>query len=76
MSLNGKNDDVVNSVVKSMTSQGISIVVSAGNNGQSACNFSPSSSASAIVVGAIDMSDSLLDAPASNYGPCVTIYAP
>jgi len=50
--------------------------VAAGNNGKDACQYSPASASQygAVVVGSINSDDSL--SKFSNYGKCITIYAP
>jgi len=64
---------------------GITVVASAGNNSDDACNRSPSrlgnpssyptpNGASIITVGASDSDDSVADY--SNWGPCIDIFAP
>ncbi len=45
-----------------------------GLGGDDACTVIPASLPGVISVGASDMADTRLDA--SNYGPCVTLYAP
>jgi subtilisin family serine protease len=52
----------------------VTFVVAAGNWYSDACNYSPSSEASAITVGAIDSTDTA--AAFSNSGSCVDIMAP
>jgi subtilisin family serine protease len=64
----------LNAAVVSMTSANIAVVVSAGNNKLDACTISPTSEASAIVVGAVDSFDRR--AGYSNFGACVDVYAP
>ena len=76
MSLTGPKSSILNDVIRMLATRGIPTVVAAGNFGQDACNYSPASAPSAIVVGAADMTDALLDAPATNRGSCVRIYAP
>ncbi|ORY01136.1 subtilisin-like protein [Basidiobolus meristosporus CBS 931.73] len=53
---------------------GIHFSIAAGNEGQNACRYSPSSVSKAVVVGAINRSDQIMGF--SNHGSCVTIYAP
>lgn len=52
----------------------ISNEVIAGNQGKDACKYSPASVKGALVVGAMDKDDSI--ASYSNFGSCVSIYAP
>jgi len=63
-------DDAVNAAV----SEGVLIVIAAGNNGGSACNFSPARAALSLTVGATDISDNR--ASYSNFGSCMEIFAP
>ena len=65
---------ILDSTVTALLSHGIVTVAAAGNEGQDACFSSPSSSRDAIVVAASDIN--YKRAGFSNYGPCVTIYAP
>ena len=75
MSLGGKSNKTLNSAVQNfIRDSGIPVVVAAGNNGRDACQFSPSSVAEAITVGAITSNDGR--ASFSNFGKCVDIYAP
>jgi cerevisin len=67
-------DEGTNQVVDEVVSKGIPVVVSAGNNNEDACNRSPASAKSAITVGATDLTDYKADF--SNWGKCVTIFAP
>jgi len=81
MSLGGSYSAAVNSAVKSATTAGISFAVAAGNENDDACNGSPSSEKSAITVGATGtdfVGRSQVDNRAyfSNYGSCVSIFAP
>lgn len=85
VSLGGPSDSITNAAVSRLVTgvhpsfpnsngPGAVVVVAAGNNGQDACNFSPSSAPLAITVGAIDAS---LSRPSfSNFGSCVDIWAP
>ena len=63
-----------NSAVQSLIDAGVTTVVAAGNSSQDACNYSPSSVTSAIVVAASNNKDTR--ATFSNHGPCVDLYAP
>jgi aqualysin 1 len=54
--------------------KGVTMVVAAGNNNASACNYSPASEPSALTVGATDSGDTR--ASYSNYGTCVDLFAP
>ncbi|ORZ38372.1 peptidase S8/S53 domain-containing protein, partial [Catenaria anguillulae PL171] len=60
--------------IKSLVQDGVSVVVSAGNDGKNACESSPAWIPEAVTVGAIDpLTDTV--ARFSNTGPCVDIYA-
>lgn len=56
-------------------SQGVVIVVAAGNDNQDACNFSPAFVPEAITVGSIDEGNDRRSS-FSNYGRCVDVFAP
>ena len=55
-------------------SEGVVVVVAAGNSADDACFYSPASATSAITVGSTTSAD--LVSPFSNYGTCMDIYAP
>lgn len=60
---------------------GIPSVVAAGNSNKDACGFSPANTPSAITVGATDLiaesgTNAELEAPYSNFGACVDLFAP
>lgn len=62
-------------------SKGVQVVVSAGNDGADACDYSPAHVGEAITVGASDKGDSRVTTAssgfwASNYGSCLDIFAP
>ena len=64
-------------VVKRASDANIHISIAAGNFKRNACNASPSrvsKTSNAITVGAINVKDERTDL--SNYGSCVTVYAP
>ena len=63
-----------NTAVQNLISAGVTTVVAAGNSSQNACNYSPSSVTTAIVVAASDRTDTR--ANFSNHGSCVDLYAP
>ena len=67
-------DTAINDAVARGVADGITFVVAAGNWYSDACNYSPSSEASAITVGATDLNDAV--AGFSNRGSCVDILAP
>ena len=81
MSLGGPADDLLDQAVDALISQGMVVVVAAGNNGLStdeterdACLYSPARASSAITVGATTIEDAR--APFSNFGSCIDIFAP
>ncbi len=74
MSLGGGKSTAVNAAVAGAVSQGVTMVVAAGNSNADACSYSPASEPSAITVGASTSSDAR--ASYSNYGSCLDIFAP
>uniref|UniRef100_A0ABM0MRI9 Sexual differentiation process putative subtilase-type proteinase isp6-like n=1 Tax=Saccoglossus kowalevskii TaxID=10224 RepID=A0ABM0MRI9_SACKO len=74
MALSGQFLQSMHDAVESAIASGFSVVVAAGNEGQNACDFTPSSSPSSITVAATASDDHATDY--SNYGSCVDIYAP
>ncbi|KAG8714354.1 subtilisin-like serine protease [Ceratobasidium sp. 394] len=69
----------VDFAVTSAISQGIHVVVCAGNNNTDASKFSPARAPSVITVGATDINDQrwiFNSTWGSNYGPAVDIWAP
>jgi len=74
MSLGGGFSEPINQAVESAVSQGVSVVVAAGNESSDACEVSPASAPRVITVGASGKDDAF--AYFSNYGKCVDIIAP
>ena len=74
LSLGGSVSTSLNSAIANAVSDGITVVVAAGNNNANACNYSPASAASAITVGATTSADAR--ASYSNFGSCLDIFAP
>lgn len=78
MSLGSKTRSlVIEEAVKQASLAGIHYSVAAGNENQDACNASPagaSQGSDIVSVGSINVKDSR--SSFSNFGPCVTIYAP
>ena len=74
LSLSGDYTAAVNQAIEAVVASGVTVVVAAGNNGADACGYSPASAGSAITVGASTSDD--LQAPFSNWGSCLDIYAP
>ncbi|KAF5558527.1 hypothetical protein FNAPI_5052 [Fusarium napiforme] len=74
ISLGWRYSATINNVVKKATNAGITVVVSAGNEGKPASTCSPASASSAITVAASGPDNRR--APFSNYGLHVNIFAP
>jgi len=74
ISLNGKKSRSIDAAVVRVVTDGISVVVAAGNGNTNACNTSPSRVEQAITVGATTTTDTR--APYSNFGKCVDLFAP
>ena len=69
----------VDTAVQNAIASGITFVISAGNYGEDACNFSPARVPQAITVGNVDPNNDKrnTDGPVpSNYGSCIKIFAP
>ncbi len=64
----------LNTAINNAVASGVTFVASAGNNSADACNYSPASASSALVVGGTGTTDSR--AGYTNWGPCVDIFAP
>ncbi|MFA5515761.1 MAG: S8 family peptidase [Desulfuromonadales bacterium] len=81
-SLGGSINAAKETAFKNVVKAGITVVVSAGNDGINACNYSPARLPEVISVGASEISDkrvvytSLKDPIISNIGPCVSLFAP
>ena len=79
LSFSGMKSLAVNSAVADCVSAGYVVVVAAGNEQSSACNFSPASEGSAITVAALSPSTDISTetrASFSNFGSCVDLHAP
>ncbi|MDT9683920.1 S8 family peptidase [Streptomyces sp. TRM76323] len=73
-SLGGPRSEVVNTATTVLSDKGVLPVVAAGNSSADACGVSPASAARTMTVGATNHLDQ--EASFSNFGPCLTIYAP
>lgn len=65
---------VIDAAVRSAVAAGIPVVVAAGNDNINACGVVPARVPEAITVGATAPDD--YEAPFSNHGPCLDLYAP
>lgn len=74
MSLGGDFTQSVNTAVEGLVTQGIPVVVAAGNDQDDACRKTPASASSVITVGGSANGDGLYFA--TNFGACVDIFAP
>lgn len=74
ISLGAPPSQALDAAVASAVAAGVTVVVAAGNGASDACETSPARLSSVITVGATTSSDALWSA--SNFGPCVTLYAP
>ena len=73
MSLGGGTSDAINDAVRDAIKEGAVFVVSAGNNGYSACRKSPASVKEAVTVAAV--TEASAEADYSNFGSCVDVFA-
>jgi subtilisin family serine protease/recombinational DNA repair protein RecR len=74
LSLGGPASTTVDNAVQALIDDGVTVVVAAGNDAQSACNYSPGRLPAAITVAASDQSDHR--ATFSNHGSCNDLFAP
>ncbi len=74
MSLGGGFSSALNAAVTASIADGVTYAVAAGNSNANACNYSPSSTATALTVGATTSTDA--EASYSNTGTCVDVLAP
>jgi len=74
LSLSGGYSSTVNAAVNNLANAGVFVVVAAGNKNSDSCNYSPPSAANVFAVAASDVNDNR--ASFSNYGACVSAYAP
>ena len=73
LSLGSELSEVVNEAIKKASDR-LLFVVSAGNENDDSCLYSPASSTHAITVASSDVRDQISEF--SNFGKCVNIYAP
>lgn len=77
MSLGGSYQPAANEAIKALHDLGVVVVVAAGNGNVDSCRLSPASSPYAITVAGSNSSDGLYSiGPGTNYGRCITIFAP
>jgi len=81
MSLGGGKSTALNAAVRAAVKAGLTFVVAAGNENNDACRVSPASAPEAISVGATTVDTTEGNAKDlrtyfSNYGTCVTLFAP
>jgi len=74
MSLGGGASSTLDTAINNLITDGVTVVVAAGNDGLNACNYSPARVPNAITVAASTSTDTL--AYFSNVGTCVDIIAP
>jgi hypothetical protein len=74
MSLAGGKNSSTNTAVKNARQAGVIVAVAAGNNGKSACDYSPASAVEALTVGSTTSSDNR--SSFSNFGSCLDLFAP
>ncbi|MCX4748277.1 S8 family peptidase [Kitasatospora sp. NBC_01287] len=74
ISVGGDKDEALNKAADALSNAGILPVVSGGNGARDACLSSPASAKRVVTVGATDKYDEETDF--SNYGTCVSLYAP
>jgi subtilisin family serine protease len=74
LSLGSGRSTALNEAIKSLTDAGVLVVAAAGNYGDDACLYSPSSAPEALTVGSTSNTDAR--SYFSNTGSCVDVYAP
>ncbi|WP_329172722.1 S8 family peptidase [Streptomyces sp. NBC_01477] len=73
-SIGEERSTALNDAATALSDQGVLPVVSAGNDAADACTASPASADRVVTVAASDRQDE--ESGFSNWGPCVTLYAP
>jgi len=74
LAVDGPASSLINASLRNLASRGITVIGSAGNSGDNACNFTPASEPSILAVGATSRDDKR--ASFSNTGSCVGLFAP
>lgn len=74
LSLGGGASAALDTAIRGLVSDGVTVAVAAGNANRDACSSSPARVAEAITVGATTRSDA--KASYSNFGPCLDLFAP
>src|SRR5437764_3160943 len=74
ISFGGGKSQTLDDAVNNLANSGVFVAVAAGNGSTDACTTSPAAAANAETVAATDSGDN--QAGYSNYGGCVSIYAP
>ncbi|EPZ31599.1 hypothetical protein ROZALSC1DRAFT_27585 [Rozella allomycis CSF55] len=74
MSLGGPKSFIINFVVELAVKKGVHVAVAAGNDNKDACQYSPASANGVVSTGASNINDER--AFFSNFGECVTLFAP
>jgi subtilisin family serine protease len=74
MSLGDVGIPAIDDATERLIAAGVTTVVSAGNDSDNACNYSPARAPNAITVGSTTSTDAR--SSFSNYGTCVDIFAP
>ena len=74
MSIGGNASGSLDAAVNAVIADGVTVVVAAGNDATSSCQYSPARVPAAITVGATDSHDQV--ASYSNHGPCNDLFAP
>lgn len=73
-SLGGELSKAVNDAADAVTAAGVLPVIAAGNSAKDACGVSPASAGKVVTVAASNRYDE--ETSFSNWGQCVTLYAP